>query len=553
MLCKKVSHIINLISYCTVKKTLKFSHMALIITFLCFALQQDLFCQNKLMPNKMGFSSKKEYKEIKKAIKTGNKFYEDKDYYTALSFYLQANKQSSALLDYRIGVCYLNTHPRTKSNDYFLKAYQKDPKVSKDIEYKVAYTYHLKYDFKKALEFYQKYASGIDNDELTLAHKRIEECKNGIRLLENKHDREVINLGSAINTSSSEYHPIILEKSNKLFFTSFRQVLDMNTNKAIGSENIFQSNKINETWADADNANYSDNENIALVGATNNGDILFFYDGSKNHGDIYYCINNDTSLSDPIYFPPIINSNHRETSLASNENFDTIFFVREDPNTSIGGSDIYMSYKEKDGKWADAINLGPNINSEYNESGVFYYSNTKELFFCSDGHSSIGGYDIFKSHRLDSNTWLKAQNIGIPINTPDNDFFFFIPNDSDTAYFSSVRDEGFGYEDIYFVEYSPVENTISEKDTAINKLDTSFAKNTNDPINVTHPNSVNINDNNDQNSITDGTNDVQNRLYFVKIKMGNIDEHDHNSIKIIEQSNIDNLKTLPNKVEITVK
>ncbi|MFP4489549.1 MAG: hypothetical protein ACLFN1_09630, partial [Bacteroidales bacterium] len=117
-----------------------------------------------------------------------------------------------------------------------------------------------------------------------------------------------------------------------------------------------------------------------------------------------------------------------------------------------GGLDLYICYKNEDGKWGTARNLGPEINTPFNEDRAFLINNGKQLFFCSQGHYSMGGFDLFKSERSEHGKWARPENLGYPINDPDDNVFFMPVNNGHSGYISAFREgKGYGKEDIYLL------------------------------------------------------------------------------------------------------
>lgn len=113
-------------------------------------------------------------------------------------------------------------------------------------------------------------------------------------------------------------------------------------------------------------------------------------------------------------------------------------------------SDIYYSTKDEKGNWTKAKNLGSKINTPGNEKSPFIHSDSQTLYFSSDGHLGIGGYDIFFSKFRDSD-WTKPVNIGYPINTKNNDLGFVVNTQGTKAYFASNKLNGKGGWDIYAI------------------------------------------------------------------------------------------------------
>ena len=130
---------------------------------------------------------------------------------------------------------------------------------------------------------------------------------------------------------------------------------------------------------------------------------------------------------------------------------NTLYFV-SDRNTGYGGYDLYKTTRDADGNWGYPENLGPTINTTGNEKSPFIHTDSQTLYFSSDGHMGLGGYDIFYS-KLDTNgNWNMPENIGYPINSYEDDVGFFVSIDGHYGYFASNKFEGMGGWDLYYFD-----------------------------------------------------------------------------------------------------
>jgi hypothetical protein len=112
-----------------------------------------------------------------------------------------------------------------------------------------------------------------------------------------------------------------------------------------------------------------------------------------------------------------------------------------------------MSRKEN-GDWGVPVNLGQEINTPFNEDRPFLINNGKTLYFSSQGHSNMGGFDIFRSDLQANGLWSEPVNLGYPLNTPDDNFFFMPVSNGKTGYISLFKEnDGFGKEDIYKITF----------------------------------------------------------------------------------------------------
>jgi outer membrane protein OmpA-like peptidoglycan-associated protein len=169
-------------------------------------------------------------------------------------------------------------------------------------------------------------------------------------------------------------------------------------------------------------------------------------------GDIYYCnqMANGT-WGPPIALPGIINSTFEEKSITISKDGKTLYFSSNRPG-GLGGTDLYKATKDAKGEWANVKNLGPTINTAFDEEGPFIDYDMVTLYFSSKGHKNMGSYDIFRAvFDPRKNTWSAPENLGYPINTPDDDIFYITSSDGKRAYYSSVREDGLGYTDIFLI------------------------------------------------------------------------------------------------------
>ena len=187
---------------------------------------------------------------------------------------------------------------------------------------------------------------------------------------------------------------------------------------------------------------------------TVDADKLFIYsDNIKDYGNIYYSTFSGATYQNKVKFDDAVNSGSFESAATISRDENTLFFA-SDREGGFGGKDLYMTRKLPTGAWAEPQNLGPKINTEYNEDFPFLFHDGQSLYFASQGHSSIGGYDIFKSTwNEENNTWTTPVNIGYPVNTPEDNMTISFTEDQEHAYVSCFRKDSKGDLDIYRVTF----------------------------------------------------------------------------------------------------
>src|SRR5690606_31672895 len=215
---------------------------------------------------------------------------------------------------------------------------------------------------------------------------------------------------------------------------------------------IFIARKVDGKWQPAKNIGSPvntpyHNSNSALSA---DGNTLFLYSDEGN-GDLYFTELNNGVWTEPMPLPGIINSSFEEKSITISKDEKTVYFSSNRPG-GYGGLDLYKATKDAKGEWSNVKNLGPKINSPEDDDAPFIDYDGVTLYFSSMGRKGMGGFDIFKSvYDPMTNEWSEPENLGYPINTPDDDVYFVTSKDSKRAYYSSVREDGIGYTDIYMI------------------------------------------------------------------------------------------------------
>jgi outer membrane protein OmpA-like peptidoglycan-associated protein len=152
-----------------------------------------------------------------------------------------------------------------------------------------------------------------------------------------------------------------------------------------------------------------------------------------------------------------INTEYFESHACISADDRKLYFTSDKPGGQ-GALDIWVSEKSPGGDWEPARNLGPEVNSFYSEETPFITKDGKKLFFSSQGHATMGGYDIFLSTWLPDGTWSFPENIGYPVSTSDDDLFYVPRRNGEWGYFSTILDTLSGKRDIYAVRIGPQEN-----------------------------------------------------------------------------------------------
>lgn len=407
-------------------------------------------------------------------------------YADALPIFLGLYEQDTTNMNlaFKIGVCYHGSRlDRLQAISYFEKAttsisskYQGSLHTEKNapiIAFKfLGDAYHSDYQFDNAIIAYEKFiasSSGIKNVNTILiaeANQKIEMCHTGKRLIAQPVKVKIENLGDNINSPHADYSPVLSADQKLLFFTTRRPGTKGSQEDSDGNymEDIYMSEKTKTGWSKAVSIGEPINTewHEATVGISPDGQMILIYKDDNGDGNIYSTTLDGDKWSVPVKLNDNINSKHWEPSAFISADGNALFFTSDRPG-GFGGRDLYTSKKKPSGDWEKAINMGKNINTPYDEDAPFIHPDGVTLTFSSNGHSTMGGFDIFTSLLSQEGNWSQPVNAGYPINTTDDDIFYMISPDGQKAYFSSFRENGFGGKDNYeltFLDKEPTPLTL---------------------------------------------------------------------------------------------
>jgi tetratricopeptide (TPR) repeat protein len=409
----------------------------------------------------LGFSQEDSAKD---SLKVGNSFYKNGYYKKALVpllFALEYNKED-ADLNYKIGHSYLNSPIKTKARPYLQKAYDLNHKVDEDVVFELARAYHYEENWDKAEEHYRESVeAGNRNIEDYIA-----QCEYGKILSADPINVTIEDLGEEINSSFGDYAAVVTSDGKNIYYTSRRPgttggKLDYTVD--VYMEDIYHSEKDdNGNWKPATNVGTPINSDVhdATVNISGDGQTLFIYRSeNENGGDLYISKLNGDVWSTPESLGDNINTKYSDLAASLSPDGNTLYFVTNKPGGE-GGKDIYVSKMQEDNIWGAAENIGAIINTKGDEDGVFMHADGKTLYFSSTGHKTMGGYDIFKSELTDG-VWGTPENIGFPVNTPDEDVFFVMTADGKEGYYSSGKIGGVGEKDLYKITFHDADKNLT--------------------------------------------------------------------------------------------
>jgi hypothetical protein len=415
--------------------------------------------------------SKAKFKEY---FTQGNLMMMDNFYDTAVRTFLTLHKfdPANANINYKIGVCYLHLPAqKSKSIPFLVNAirqttgtYREDEPGEKnapeDALYYLGQAYHYTYQFDEAIAQFNKFREIVGKWNLNLVKDIdhwIEVSKNAKELTSKPVDCTITNLGDSVNSEFADYSPVISADESMLAFTSRRMGTGGPDNKTIDDsyfEDIWVCSRSEYgTWRKAKGISRIINTdgNEATIGLSADGQQLYVYRDDNGDGNIYI-----SKLDGDFWNAPYkmdasnVNSTKWEPSACISADGNTLYFV-SNRSGGFGGRDIYQCHRLPNRSWSEPENLGPTINTPYDEDAPFIHPDGVTFFFSSTGHNSMGGFDIYYSTKVANNVWTKPVNMGYPINTTDDDIYFVTSSDGRRAYYASFRPEGKGEKDIYMV------------------------------------------------------------------------------------------------------
>jgi len=394
--------------------------------------------------------------------KTAKDQFDALNFQAALKSYLILHKKDPKNIDYNlnIGRCYLNTNIDKSKAIPYLEFVTQQVKFDNDVWFALGNAYQYANKFDEAIAAYNKYI--LKAKDPAKANRQIETCNNGKELIKNPVNVTFENIGKEVNSEFADYYPFIPANEAFVAFTSRRKGNVGNIIEYDGyySSDIYLSDVKGGKWLKVKNAgaNLNTANDEQVVGLTSDGKTMLIYiDHKEFYGDIYFSKNKGKGFDKPEPYGTTINTPSLETSASITSDGNIILFASDKPG-GLGGTDIYMSKKLPNGEWGETFNLGPVINSKYNEEFPHLSEDNNTLYFSSEGHNSMGGYDLFRANYDTINQkWLVPRNMGFPINTSEDNLTFCVSSSNRDGYVSAVRPGGYGDLDIYKVIFNDVD------------------------------------------------------------------------------------------------
>lgn len=391
----------------------------------------------------------------KKALKAAEQYLGYDEFKSAIPHLVEAEKinPGNALTQFLLGKCLMINYEKKRALTHLEKAYTLNKSVDPELSYYYGVALHYVLDFDKAIEQYQRAltmvpATDPKNKEISMA---IGHCKYAKEAIKHPVNAKIVNVGPPINTQFSEHSPIIDADETTLIYTTVRpDNIGCNNDPSCVLEDVYSSERAGEKWGkpkpvDKINSKAFD----ASIALSPDGQTMYIYRNPPGNGDIFVTTLEGRDWAAPKALSEPINSKGYETTVSISPDGKRLFFT-SDREGGFGDLDIYMSEMAGENKWGTPVNLGPKINTPYADDSPFLHADGRSLYFSSQGHKEcFGGFDIYLTTLQDDGTWSTPQNLGYPINTPDNDIYFVLSADKKDGYYASAKEGGYGEKDIY--------------------------------------------------------------------------------------------------------
>ncbi len=380
---------------------------------------------------------------VKTLLQAGQNYYSNKKYNLALKQFILAdsltkNDQTPA---YWIGKTYLEIKGRELNAIPYFERALKMRSVPYDVHRHLGLLYHQTFLFDKSIQQFSQYLSkALPNDGfIAYCERMIEISANAKNVAGKKAHKSIKALSQVINRGYSEYSPYISADMQTMVFT--RVEID---NKTPNSEKATKQFMMSRTrdgvlWEEPITLEVPapyDVETMELAGLSQDGFTLYLSIGDKMSADLYSAELEGTRLKSVTQLSASINSRFGEFSISFSYDGESCIFSSNRPG-GIGGTDLYRSNQNPDGSWSNPVNLGPTINTSFNEDGPFWHPDGRKFIFASEGHQSIGGYDLYESQLNRDDFWSIPVSLDFA-NTVYDDRYYVIDAKGQKAFFSQA-------------------------------------------------------------------------------------------------------------------
>lgn len=442
----------------------KISFSIFFYSFVIYTLSMHKECVGQEQRAYGEFSAGSSLKTEKKLLEQARNKSKERNYNDAAQKYSELLKRDSTnpMYNFEMAQTYYNNFRQPQSIPYYEKAIMHSKDTIGEAYYFLASACHLAGNFEMAQKNYRIYYSLLDsygtallaNEQIDLLEevkRKIEMCDNGKILIKSPNEKitlngkthsfEISSLGKGVNSEYDDCGAVLSSNDSVMYFTSRR-------NSATGEkvdyddkffEDIYVSESGKNGWGVSAGvgAPVNTDKHEAIITISPDGKTIYFFRGLKQR-TFYYSRKAEGMWTTPeqLFEKSGLSTGTAETNFYCFTILENEMYMVSDAAGGTGGRDIYVSKKQPDGSWGALSEIGAPVNSKYDEDSPYITPDGKTMYFSSQGHNSMGGFDIFKSEK-NSNKWSEPVNLGVPVNTPGDDLYFIVANKSDCAYYSS--------------------------------------------------------------------------------------------------------------------
>lgn len=429
-------------------------------------------CATIAQPDQWGTKNKKAIKLVEEGMEQArgiNQITGLPNYQAGIAYFDKAIAKDRLFIDAYIIKADFAT--RCGQTEVAIQAYRKaieiDPNVSSTgyVYYDLAVLEWSVGEYAAALEHGKKFMTFKSANPESIEETKwlIVNCEFAIEAIKNPVPFNPINVGAGVNSEDPEYFPTLTVDQKQLLYT--RRVTS--PRNGYQQEDFFISNDMGGYWGNGSpmppNINTNNNEGAPTF-APDGRTLIFvgcvdmqngYGEGRRGYGscDLFITEKIGEKWLDPINLPGRVNTANWETQPSLSSDGKTLYFIRGSVKGSGGrnqrNGDIYVSKKQADGSWGEPVPLPKNVNTPYSESSVLIHPDGKTLYFGSNGHIGMGGYDLYMTTLQPDGSWSDPKNLGYPINTAKNEHSLLVYSNGEIAIFGSDRAGGLGELDLY--------------------------------------------------------------------------------------------------------
>lgn len=412
---------------------------------------------------------KEELKKAKEAMKKGDGFLKEgnelilqtkspgKFFDQAIQQYLIAQQlnPNNADLNFRLGNAYIYTNEKYKAIKHIEKAFELDPECDPKMKFFYAMVLHLKGKYDEAIQHFQSFETSRKAEDWNkFIDKYKKECLEAKKITA-KNERVWVDNINAVNSEADDFNPCIVTDGSQLIFTSNRNNGHVANDVGKYDLDIYVANYVNGEWSKpagiGSPLNTTDDESSCNM--SYDGNKLLIYKNTSGNFDISESKLSGANWELPKPLHRQFNTPANQTYAAYEPNDMKIYFLTDKEGVGENGTDFYTcgAYDRTHSNYGAPVKES-SINTRFNEGSIYLHPDNETMYFTSQGHNSIGGYDIFVSYKKQGQ-WSEPINLGYPINTPYDESFVAITASGKYAYIASNREGGKGGLDIYKVTF----------------------------------------------------------------------------------------------------